>query len=272
MNIFDVARELLAKEKIEYVASLALSDCPVVRPYLLEREGIDPKKDGGVIIFAVPYYISDKEERNVSLYAVSKDYHLYFKGLFERVLSALRDEFTDTTFAGFSDHSPIDEIVSASRAGLGIIGKNGLLITEKYSSFVFLGEIICDAKLPSNKREVLSCEDCGRCKSACPVGLDKGKCISSLTQKKGNLDEKEVKELLGGASVWGCDICQSVCPHTKKINETDIEFFKRDRLPFLTSEKLLKINDSDFSERAYSWRGRDTVLRNLRIFEDKNKK
>ncbi|MBR4296372.1 MAG: epoxyqueuosine reductase [Clostridia bacterium] len=269
MDILERARELLEKEKIEYVSSLALSDCPVVRPYLLERAGIDPNGDGSVIIFAVPYYISDNVDRNVSLYAVPKDYHLYFKGFFDRVLGDLRVEFPSTVFAGFSDHSPIDEMFSASLAGLGVIGKNGLLITEKYSSFVFLGEIICDAELPSNKSDILSCEDCGLCKNACPVGLDKSKCISSLTQKKGNLDEKEVKELLGGASVWGCDICQSVCPHTKNINETDIEFFKRDRLPHLTLDKILKMTDSDFSERAYSWRGKDTILRNLRIFEDK---
>ena len=177
--LWELIRAFLSEEGIEYVSAIPLENCQIKKPYLLQKAGIDAEK-ANVILFAVPYYAGKNEDRNISLYSVSRDYHLYFSLLFERIIPKLKKVFPDGTFVGFSDHSPIDEVHAAAAAGLGIIGKNHLLITEKYSSFVFIGSIITDIPCESFYEEPKECENCGKCASACPCGLDIKKCISAL--------------------------------------------------------------------------------------------
>lgn len=262
--------ELLQKENIELFASLKLSECSITKKYLLDKAGIE---NGSVIIMAVPYLSDDYSHGNISEYAKSRDYHLFFKELFERLLPTLRKDFGDFRFEGFADHSPIDEKHAAAIAGLGILGKNSLLITQKYSSFVFLGEIVTSAILESDIGEVSYCENCGKCLSACPASLSPHElCISALTQKKGELSDKEKRMVLDSRSVWGCDICQKVCPHTATaLNSgtifTSVPFFMKERIPKLTYRLISEMNDNQFSERAYAWRGREVILRNLSLFQ-----
>ena len=270
MDILSFAREIFEGEKIEYVSALPLSSCEIVRPYLLQRAGIGD--EGTVIMLAVPYFAADSEARNLSLYAVSGDYHLYFSELFGRVLPQFREKFFGHIFEGFSDHSPIAEIGAAAMSGIGVIGKNHMLITEKYSSYVFLGEIICDIKADIPTGKIKECEMCGACERACPVGLDMDKCLSALSQKKGSLSLEEEEKLISLGSVWGCDICQSVCPHSAEASETKIEFFHQKRLPFIKTDTIENMSEEDFSSRAYSWRGKDVILRNLKIFGSGNER
>ena len=258
--------EILHTEEIVLFAPILLRDCRITRPYLLSRAGIE---DGTVLIMADPNAVSTGEARNVSCYATARDYHLYFKELFDRVLPILREQFPDNRFVGFSDHSPINEIDAALRAGLGIRGENGLLLTEAFSSYVFLGEIITDAILPTMVHPIRECEKCGACRRACPVELDKSRCLSALTQKKGNLTPEEEALLDAHPLVWGCDICQDACPHTAAarrrgtLNQVP-PFFRTALLPYLNEEALLQMNDETFRERAYAWRGREVISRNLR--------
>lgn len=263
--------DFFEREKIELYGSLSLDDCKIIRPYLLERCGVTA---GSAVVFAVPYYsrAAESEKRNVSLYAVPRDYHLYFKELGQRFASAFSESFPDAKFGFFSDHSPIDEVNAAAKTGLGIIGRNHLLITEKYSSFIFLGEIVTDLELPSDPSEIKLCESCGLCSDTCPVDLSLEACLSALTQKKGELTEKEKAKILDHGLVWGCDRCQTACPHTQRAirNETiysPVDFFSEKCLPELSAELVEKMPDEDFEARAYSWRGKETVLRNLRLFE-----
>lgn len=253
--------------------AVPFSLCRVLRPYLALRAGISPEtKRGTAILLAVPYYTPhcDDPNRNLSAYAVSKDYHLFFRELFDDLLPALRAEYPDFIFAGFTDHSPIDEIFAAATAGLGVIGRNRMLITEKYSSYVFLGEILTDAEIPCDPIfPPPVCEDCGRCTAACP---SHDSCLSALTQKKGDLTEDERKKLLSHPLVWGCDACQEVCPHTKRARAagtlcSEIPFFSVDPIPRLTADRLDRMTDAEFSQRAYSWRGRETIRRNLLLTE-----
>lgn len=130
--------EYFLQRGIRLFAPIPLSACRVTRSYLLERAEIAPT-EGTAVMLAIPYFTkaAASPERNLSAYAVPRDYHLFFRDLFDDLLPRLRAEFPEDRFAGFADHSPIDERDAAARAGLGIIGQNGMLITEPYSSYVF---------------------------------------------------------------------------------------------------------------------------------------
>lgn len=262
---------LLAQKGISLCAPLSLTDCTVTRPYLLERAGIT---EGTVFLFAVPYYTTECDDpaRTISAYAVSRDYHLFMGQLFDEVLPVLRERFPDHRFAGFTDHSPIAEAEAAVRAGLGVRGRNRLFLTREHSSFVFLGEIVTDAILETTVCEDAVCADCGACVRACPVGGDISRCLSALTQKKGTLTDEERAALLAHGCAWGCDICQSVCPVTRAARErgtlwTQIPFFKENAIAHLTAKDVRSMSDEEFAARAYSWRGRQTILRNLELLE-----
>lgn len=264
---------ILAAEGIDCVAHLPLAACRVTRSYLLERAGI---ADGTVFIFAVPYYTDSCEhpDRNISAYAVSRDYHAYFSALFERVLPQLRQAFAGHTFCGFADHSPIDEVGAAVAAGLGSVGRNHLFLTPRHGSYVFLGEIVTDALLPAAACTPPTCEGCNACLKACPVGLDSTRCLSALTQKKGELSEDEQRALLAHGLAWGCDICQEVCPVNRRAKSsgslyTTVDFFKKSATPVLTSDAVEAMTDEEFAARAFAWRGRAVILRNLKMLEAK---
>lgn len=270
--MFAFIKDQLNNYGIDNVSCLSLDECVIKRPYLLERNGID---GGSVIIFTVPYLTKEGAgERNVSSYAVSKDYHLFFSALFKDLINTLEKQYPSNRFTGFTDHSPIDEIDAAAKAGLGVIGRNHLLITKKYSSYIFIGEIVTDASLPSFYTVKKYCLDCGKCISACPFGMSEGKCLSAITQKKGELDESEKALIKQGGCVWGCDICQEICPLTEKAIKdgtiyTSVEFFKNDLSPTLTSQQIEDMDEEDFRARAYSWRGKGVIARNLKILEEK---
>ena len=272
-----VLKDFLLREKLSLYSFLSLKDCTILRPYLLERAGISPE-NGCVLMLAVPY-LSEKAlaaERNVSLYAVAKDYHLYFGRLWGTLLPLLEKEFPGYHFAGFSDHSPIDEIGAAAMAGLGILGDNHLLITREYGSFIFLGELITD--YPANVQEkapVGHCPSCRSCRAACPIHFSGNEiCRSSLSQKKGKLSDEEAEIQSSSQLIWGCDICQLSCPLNQKAigNGTafsPIPFFGEDLLPYLTEEMVRNMSEEEFRSRAYAWRGRDVLLRNLRLNTEK---
>lgn len=263
--------DLLLANHIDCFGFLPLSACQIKKPYLLEKADI---KDGTAILFAMPYYTTECDgEKNISAYAVAKDYHLYFKELTDKLLAILKEQFPHHRFAAFADHSPIDERTAACMAGLGVIGQHGLLITKKYSSYVFIGEILTDAILDCEVSEPSDCERCGACLRACPMTKKETDiCLSALTQKKGTLSEQEQEVMLRYGSVWGCDICQEVCPHTIKAKAdgtlySPIPFFSEDRVCVLTSKRLLAMDDDIFAKRAYSWRTREVIMRNLLLSE-----
>lgn len=269
-------QSLLFENGIALSAPIPTASCRITRPYLLERAGIDT--NGTVLIFAIPYHSAPCEDplRNCSRYAVSRDYHLFTKQLWERMEPVLRAEFPSAQFAMFADHAPIDERDAAARAGLGVLGENGLLVTKPYSSYVFIGEIVTNAPPPDGLEipaEPPRCRSCGACRAACPYLAGQApECLSALTQKKGELSAEETDAIVSGGSVWGCDLCQEVCPHTKEAIKngtvaSPIPFFNTAQLPHLTYQSVASMTDADFSERAYAWRGRAVILRNLAITE-----
>ena len=268
--MFEILLDFLQKKNIELIGAVPLSACRITRPYLLERAKI---QNGTVFMLAVPYYTPACEDANrcISAYAVSRDYHLFFEELQKELLPILSEKFPSNRFAVFADHSPIQELHAAACAGLGVIGKNGLLLTPKYGSYVFLGEIITDIEIACEVHEVNFCENCGLCASACPtIVSEKSLCLSALSQKKGELSEEEKNILFSTGTVWGCDKCQECCPYNQRAKKagtiySPIPFFNIDTLPSPTPEKIENMTDEEFATRAYSWRGRETILRNVKI-------
>ena len=273
--MLNTLRSYLSDRGIELVGAVPLSKCNIVRPYKLGELAETDISRLSAIIFAIPYF-SRQDRRNISAYATSRDYHLFAKQLFSELIPDLKEHFAPYEFIGFADNSPISEVPAAAMAGLGVIGDNMMLITEKYSSYVFLGEIITDHPIDhSGAFEILECEHCGRCRKVCPME-NIGTCLSALTQKKGELEPKEAEHIAYYGSAWGCDICQEACPHTKKAMMqgsiySKIDFFNHHNTPYLTSSDVMSMTDEQFAERAYSWRGRNTIIRNLKLLEKKQK-
>ena len=267
MVFFEELKKILLSHGVELFAPIPLKSCKIQKKYLLEKVGIE---DGTVIICAVPYLSKNMlGNHNISAYCAVRDYHGFFDELWKDTCFKLSALFESSKFAGFADHSPIDERDAALRAGIGIMGDNGMIITEKYSSYVFLGEIITDIIIDTEEKEPQHCIGCKKCLNACPMS-ELGDCLSAITQKKGELTASEADAMRKYDTVWGCDICQRVCPYTESAIKsgsifTNIEYFLTDVIPDLDIDILNSLNDKAFSERAFSWRGRNTVIRNLKI-------
>ncbi len=252
-------------EKIEFFSFVSMDRVRVTNPQKMKRMEEEIGTVRTVAFFLIPYYAGQKTT-NLSVYAQPRDYHLYASQLEERLKAYWEQKGKKIGFRVFADTSPVDERQGALAAGLGVRGKNGLLIHPKYGSFVFIGVVFLTEE---TGKEVFfkekQCLGCGACERACPTGgiLDpkRGKCLSAITQKK-NLTSEEEGLLSRATCKWGCDLCQSVCPMNKDVEETPIVFFRNDRVDQLTSERISEPDES-FRTRAYSWRGREVLKRNL---------
>ena len=266
----------MAENKIEYYAALSAADVRIIRPHILERSRIEPRS---LIIYLIPYFVT--HGKNLSSYATSLDYHIFISSFNSSLLRRLSELRPGSAGAGFGDISPIDERLAAARAGLGMLGRNGLLINEKYGSYIFIGEVLTDIPPeelgPSQTSEPKKCENCGACLSACPTGVLSGKgntCLSAVTQRKGELTDAEKDLMIKCGSAWGCDICQDVCPHNLKAVKSGaispIPFFRSCRVTELTRDSVEQMSDDEFSRRAFAWKGRAVVYRNIDILSGKS--
>ena len=262
-----VLEEYFKEAKIEFFSVIAYSDCRETASRIIEREQFTPKS---VIMYILPYYTG--ETVNISRYAASLDYHVIIKSVGEGLCAVLKSRYPGANMHIYGDHSPIDERHAALISGLGILGDNGLLINEKYGSYIFIGDVITDIDPEElsavSPMQIKRCEGCGICKKLCPTGVLSGKsqdCLSAITQKKGELSPEECELMRRHNTVWGCDECQCHCPHNQNPTVTPLEFFKKDAIYELTRERLDSMSDDEFSMRAFAWRKRKTVERNLDI-------
>ncbi|MBQ9980664.1 MAG: epoxyqueuosine reductase [Oscillospiraceae bacterium] len=229
---------------------------------------------------AFPYYVNPTPG-NISLYTRGEDYHQVIGRRLQTVRDALAEQYPDYNFVVVADASPLPEKVAAVKAGLGYVGENCLFYTYDRGSFVFLGSVITDMPLEgATDLPKKTCSGCGKCVEACPTGaieigkpIDKTKCLTAMTQRKGELEDWEKKAIKAAPSAWGCDICQLACPANRDIPETYIPEFRGEGdvpyLNYLHPEDLRGISNRQFMKdygcRALSFRGRETVLRNLEI-------
>lgn len=248
--------EFLKNEGIEFFSAIKSDKVSVI------NERIMPENAKSCVMFLIPYYTGKHENRNVSLYAVSLDYHLYIKSL-----SARFEGDTTHYFKFFADTSPINERKAAIDAGLGFLGQNGLVINEKYGSYIFIGTLLTDAVFDEDEyvtnTETKTCIKCGLCRKNCAyLRKECDFCLSELNQRK-NVTDEELEIIRSQKLVWGCDVCQEVCPHNKDAEITPIEFFHKDLLPKIDADMIENMSKDGFLKRAYAWRGKKTILRNL---------
>lgn len=222
------------------------------------RENLQNAKS--IICLAMNYYQPRKRSGGgkVARYAWGKDYH----NVIEKKLKKIRnfiienadENLTKKDFKLYNDAGPLLERAYAAKSGLGFIGKNSSLITKDFGSWVLLSEIITTLKLPYDKPKTLpmSCGSCTKCIDACPAKaivapytIDASKCISYQTiEKKGDVTGDT------NGYVFGCDICQEVCPHNCRSKKTDIsEFLDHRAGENLNLKELESMTESEFAEK-----------------------
>jgi len=228
-------------------------------PYLIECSAKKriPENAKTVITCFFPYKVKEKPPKNISRYASVPDYHRVLEPFLKTATENLKKEFPNNSFEFFIDNSPIPEVRAGALSGLGVIGDNGLLITEKYGSFVFLAEIVCDLEIETNE-ELKGCLHCGKCKTVCPK-THLGKCLSAVTQQKKELSKTESECIISNRLLWGCDLCTEICPLNKNAQTTYIE-------EFISGYRDEYVLGENIEGRAYEWRGEKVILRNAELF------
>ncbi|NLY11629.1 MAG: tRNA epoxyqueuosine(34) reductase QueG [Firmicutes bacterium] len=236
-----------------------------------------------IISLAIAYKTVDPENPvgfsgSLARYSWGKDYHVVFKERLEQFTSFLRENCGVNKVYSASDITPLAERALAMRAGLGNQGANCCLYVKSYGSWVVLGEILIDVKLPETAIKPSTrcddCDDCGMCVKACPTNalyepfkIRPQLCLSYLTQMKGIIPTQLRKYF--GRKLWGCDICQQVCPRNIKADRSRHQEFMPlygTTIPLLP---LLSLSNKEFQatfgETAIAWRGKSTLQRNACI-------
>lgn len=236
-----------------------------------------------VISVALNYYPAWKQSETApqfAYYAYGKDYHDVMKEKLQQLFNYIETLVPSLSGRVFCDTAPVMERYWAAKAGIGFIGKNTLLIIPKMGSFFFLGELILDLELEYDKPLVVDCGRCTRCLDACPTNalkkpylLDGSRCISYQTiENKGDI-APEIKPKLSNR-VYGCDICQQVCPWNRYAKAHQIEEFKiSDGLLNLTHESMAAMSVEDYQKifkgSAVKRAKHSGLMRNIAALRDK---
>jgi epoxyqueuosine reductase len=202
--------------------------------------------------------VESSESRGwISRYAWGDDYHNVMKGKLEALLESI-GQFHDRNIQGkaFVDSGPVLERDFAGIAGLGWIGKNTHLISPKKGSWFFLGELFVDLPLAYDRPIRDRCGRCDLCLKACPTGafvgpyvLDARRCISYLTIELKDWMPRSLRPLVGN-HIFGCDICQEVCPYNVKALPTaEIAFQPRSGLHAPELIAFLSLSEAEFRQR-----------------------
>ena len=234
-----------------------------------------------IISIAVAYPHKLKQQPQKTAYKRGKftpnswglDYHYVLQDKLERLAKGIEELTADFEYKGMVDTGALVDTAVAQRAGIGFIGKNGLVISKEFGSYMFLGELITNLDIEPDQPVDYGCGDCNRCVTACPTScligdgsMNAKRCLSFQTQDKGVMDlefRKKIKTV-----IYGCDICQICCPYNKGLDnplatEIDPELSHPELLPFL------ELSNGQFKEKfghvAGSWRGKNILQRNAII-------
>jgi len=287
--------------RVEFYRSWLRRDLHGEMAYLSREESIVRRADltgtmesvRSVIVVAHEYYTEDPAEvaadparAIIARYARGEDYHEVVKGKLLEVLGWLNDSVEGGVRGrAYVDTGPILERDLAQRAGLGWFGRNTMLINPRRGSYFFIGVLLVDVELPASEPFVEDrCGSCHACLEACPTGallgrnedgapvIDARRCISYLTIELRGAIPHDLRAAIGNR-VFGCDICQEVCPFTRKFSfpSSEPSYSPRSELdgPTLVelAERLLSLSERGF-RRAFAGSpvlraGRKGLLRNV---------
>lgn len=238
-----------------------------------------------ILSIAFPYNAEGKEgsrkgtieQNGFSVYTRRLDYHKVVKKYLNEISGFI--ETLGGKTVSLVDSNTLPERYIAYLAGIGFIGRNNMIITERYGSYVFLGEIITDLELECvdihtfhDIKQYKECGTCDRCQRACPSRsinkhcVNPNICLSYLTQKK-DISEQEIKLLKG--NVFGCDFCQLTCPYNEKAKKSPLVEFQE--LDYMSEDAEVFANmDNKFfkekvSQTSCGWRGKNVIRRNAMI-------
>ncbi|KOR76970.1 tRNA epoxyqueuosine(34) reductase QueG [Paenibacillus solani] len=207
--------------------------------------------------------------------AWGRDYHHVLREAMDRLENYIKERVPDAKLESMVDTGALVDRAVSERAGIGFSAKNCAIISPKFGSWIFLGEMVTNIPFPPDTPVTEDCGECTKCIDACPTGalvgpgqLNAQRCVSFLTQTKGFLDEEAMRKI--GNRLYGCDTCQIVCPKNRGKNWTHQEDFKPD--PEKAKPLLLPILDMSnrefkeaFGDTSAAWRGRKPIQRNAVI-------
>ncbi len=219
-----------------------------------------------IVSLGLNYYPGPGEDRGngtglVARYARGRDYHRLMKRRMRRLVIALSEDaalqLTDESLKArwFVDDGPMLDRAAAVRSGLGWFGKNGNVLNPDYGSWLLLGQIVTNLALEPDRPSAKTCGQCTRCIPSCPTDaivapyvVDNRRCISYLTIEHRGPIPREFRPAIG-SWVFGCDICQEVCPVNRRAKATEDPNFGRRDLTALDLIDLLDMAEEDFRQR-----------------------
>ncbi len=239
-----------------------------------------------IISVAVNYYTPfqhqpKNDEGKISRYAWGDDYHISVTSRLEKLFEYIKEIAPNSDGKYYVDTGPMMDKVWAARAGIGWQGKHSNLITKEYGSWVFLGEIITTLELEYDAPMEDFCGTCTACIDACPTNaitqpyvVNSNKCISYLTiEHRGEIDETLHDKF--EQWIYGCDICQDVCPWNRFQKETEhTEFFPREENINPSLNEIIELTQEEFSERfkksPIKRTKKEGMVRNAKIVKKKS--
>ena len=233
-----------------------------------------------VVCVAVPYRTRSPHAHplsgRVSAYAWSRDYHATLRTMLLTLVQILDGHAGRPVALAVCDTAPLGERARAAAAGVGWIGKHTNLISTKGGSYVFLGEVLTSLDLPIDVPLRKTCGSCARCVTACPTAalrgdytIDARRCIADLTQRTDAVP-RELRPMIGDW-IWGCDLCQAVCPPNERAAVAGGPPFEPfdDRAAAPDLVALLHLKSGEFKRRyrptAMGWRGAAVLRRNAAL-------
>lgn len=233
-----------------------------------------------IVVVLFPYY-AGVTEGNLSLYCRGIDYHV----VVPKILNEIGEKACcmlgeGAAFHAYADTGPLRDRYLVLRSGLGRIGRNQMMISDIWGSYFFVAYLTFNTEIEPDEEvpyvNGVSCLNCGLCVKKCPGGAmqEDGsfvleRCLSGITQKKGILSSWEAEILKKGGMIFGCDVCQNVCPMNAGVPVSPIEAFTKDRIDSLHLKDMAGLTRRTFEEkypdRAFTWRGPDVVRRNLEL-------
>jgi epoxyqueuosine reductase len=234
-----------------------------------------------VIMFALAYGHRDPPEgtlgRALAAYARGRDYHDVVRRRIERIAAEAASLAPGFRSRVFVDSAPVMEKAWAQRCGVGWVGKNGLVVTERAGTLVVLGGMVTASELAPDEPARDGCGECRACVDACPTGalgpdrtVTAGRCIACATTEAREIDDAALSEFVAGRTCFGCDLCQQACPLNGGAEPGDADLRPLDAWQTLRPDDVLAMDraavESLLRGTTLERLGPERFIQNVRCF------